>query len=876
MINHFLMWFVKIVVRLRYRVRIHGLEAITKKGREKILFLPNHPALIDPIILMGHFYGPFQTRALADNKQIDRFFIRWLAKRANVLEIPDIAKAGTSAVAQVRQVISECVNALGSGDNLILYPSGRIYRTNHEEIRGNSAVERILQEQPGIRVVLVRTSGLWGSRFSWAGGHRPMVAPVLKKGIWQLLLSGLFFLPRRQVDIELVEPSDFPHGAPRAVINGYLEQFYNEADYPNCYVPYSIWERGGFRVLDEVAHGEVQGDPEQVPAATRQLVRNYLADLAGVDKFDDQTLLGEQLGLDSLARADVILWLGQEFGFHQADVDSLRTVGDVMLAACGQAVVRGAEPIQDAPAKWVRRTGQPGCPNGLAEMNIPQAFLHQARLRPNNPILADGTGGAKTYRDVVTGIFALQRKIANLPGDYVGIMLPASAAAGVIFLAVQLAGKIPVMINWTLGSKNLKHCREAVGLEKILTSERLVARVKGQGIDLEAISDSFVFLEDLGRGLTLLDKLAAWLRARFCVRKLERAQVAETAVLLFTSGSESVPKAVPLTHRNMLTNVQDAYECFTVDSEDSILGILPPFHSFGLTVSVLLGVTLAIPVVYYPNPVEGGVLGEIIDKYKVSILVGTPTFLLGIVRASKPEQLKSLRLVVSGAEKCPERTYAALARCCPQTKVLEGYGATECAPVISVNRQSNPQAGTIGKVLSSLEYVLVNPQNNQSVQPGQPGMLLVRGPSVFAGYLHYDGNSPFVDFQGHQWYRTGDLVVQDEQGVLTFAGRLKRFVKLGGEMISLPAIEAVLDSLLVDDQDDGPVLAIAARREDDRPELVLFTVKQVDREQVNNFIRQSGLSGLHNVREVVILEQLPLLGTGKVDYRSLAEMLQSE
>ncbi|MBN2375753.1 MAG: AMP-binding protein [Sedimentisphaerales bacterium] len=870
------MWFVKIVIRLRYRVRIHGLETIAKKGREKILFLPNHPALIDPIILMGHFYGPFQTRALADNKQIDRFFIRWLAKRANVLKIPDIAKVGTSAVTQVRQVISECVNALGNGDNLILYPSGRIYRTNHEEIRGNSAVERILQEQPGIRVVLVRTRGLWGSRFSWADGHRPMVAPVLKKGIWQLLLSGLFFLPRRQVDIELVEPSDFPRTASRSVINSYLENFYNEVDYSNCYVPYSIWERGGTRLLEEVAHGEVQGDPEQAPPATRQLVQDYLAGLAGMDKFDDQTLLGEQLGLDSLARADVILWLGQEFGFHQADVDSLRTVGDVMLAACGQAVVQGTETVSNAPAKWFKRTGYPGCPDGLAKMTIPQAFLHQARQRPNNPIFADSTGGVKTYRDVLTGIFALQREITNLPGDYVGIMLPASAAAGVILLAVQLAGKIPVMINWTLGSKNLKHCCETVPLKKILTSEQLVARVKGQGIDLNPISDSFIFLEEIARGLTLPGKLSAALQARFCLRKLERAQVAETAVLLFTSGSENIPKVVPLTHRNMLTNVQDAYECFTVDSEDSILGILPPFHSFGLTVSVLLGLTLAIPVVYYPNPVEGGVLGEIIDKYKVSILVGTPTFLLGIVRASKPEQLKSLRLVVSGAEKCPQRTYAALARCCPQTKVLEGYGATECSPVISVNRQSDPHPGTIGKVLNSLEYALVDPQTIQPVQPGQPGMLLVRGPSVFDGYLHYDGNPPFVDFQGYQWYRTGDLVVEDEKGILTFAGRLKRFVKLGGEMISLPAIEAVLDSHLVDEQDDGPVLAIAPRREDDRPELVLFTVKQVDREQVNTFLRQAGLSGLHNVREVVTLEQLPLLGTGKVDYRSLTEMLQSE
>jgi len=180
-------------------------------------------------------------------------------------------------------------------------------------------------------------------------------------------------------------------------------------------------------------------------------------------------------------------------------------------------------------------------------------------------------------------------------------------------------------------------------------------------------------------------------------------------------------------------------------------------------------------------------------------------------------------------------------------------------------------------VLSSLEYALVDPDaadaEMRRVPPGREGMLLVRGPSVFAGYLNADAPCPFVSFEGENWYRTGDLVVADADGVLTFAGRRKRFVKIGGEMISLPAIEAVLAERLARDDDDGPILAVAATPEEEHPEIVLFTTRPITREQANEFLRAAGLSGLHNLRRVVRLEELPLLGTGKCDYRTLTQRL---
>jgi long-chain-fatty-acid--[acyl-carrier-protein] ligase len=268
-------------------------------------------------------------------------------------------------------------------------------------------------------------------------------------------------------------------------------------------------------------------------------------------------------------------------------------------------------------------------------------------------------------------------------------------------------------------------------------------------------------------------------------------------------------------------------------------------------------------------------VARLIQAYRVSLALGTPTFLAGILRAVTGSEVDTLRAVITGAEKCPDSTYEMVERLWPHIKVIEGYGITECSPVVSVNDEMKPRKGTIGKVLPSVEYAIVDVESGQRVKEGKAGMLLVRGPSIFGGYLNYDGATPFVEFEGKSWYRTGDLVLEGSEGVLTFSGRLKRFVKLGGEMISLPAIEEVLARHYVKASDEEPVLAVEATPAELNPELVLFTVRELDREEVNGRIRAAGLSALHNIRAVRKVEQIPVLGTGKTDYRALKEMLKT-
>ncbi len=874
-INDALMAIGRALLWLRYRVGIRGVEAVAERGRQGILFLPSHPALIDPVILVSRLYGPFRVRALGDEHQIDRFFIRRMARWINVLPIPDMTRADAASPERVREVIDACVTALAAGDNVMLYPAGQILRGRYEEVGGNSAVETILRRLPEVRVVLVRTRGLWGSSFSWASGGPPSVGGALSRGIRALLAGGVFFATRRRVDIELLEPDDLPREADRATINGYIGDLLNDAAPPNTYVPYTPWERGGGRIASEPPAAGIEGDPTTVPAATRRIVADHLVDVSGVTRFGDGDSLGADLGLDSLAAAELITWLAGEFGFHTGSVDALRTVGDVMLAACGQAVAAAPVAITPPPEMWLTRRVEPALAAGALDMTIPEAFLAAAARDPGAVLLADQTSGVLTCRRVVLGVSLLRGEIAQLPGDRVGIMMPAAAAANVMYLATLLAGKTPVMVNWTLGPGVLAHCLESVGAKRILTARKLVSRAETQGVDFSNIRERFVFVEDLAAGLGFWRKLRAAVMVRLSWRSLRKAcrNVPPTAAILFTSGSENLPKAVPLTHRNIITNVADVIECFSFTRADTFLGILPPFHSFGLTSSMALPLMLGLSVVYYPNPVDGAALGRVIDAYRGTILVGTPTFLHGIVRSSTSEQLASLRLVVSGAEKCTPRVYEAVARRCPNTLILEGYGVTECSPVISVNREHEARAGTIGRVLPSVEWALVHPETGEPAPPGAAGVLLVRGPSVFAGYLDYDVPSPFVDHDGKQWYRTGDLITVDAAGVLTFAGRLKRFIKLGGEMISLPAVEAVLDAAFRGAGDEGPILAVVATPGDENPEIVLFAVADVDREAANAAIRAGGLSGLHNIRRVIGVEELPLLGTGKTDYRALVDRL---
>jgi len=858
------------LLSLRYRVRVKGLAEVAARGTGGILFLPNHPALMDPPIVSSLLWSRFQPASLADQDRIGGFGIRRLAKMFGAKPLPDIARYGEGCRPEVERVIRECGEDLARGRNILLYPAGHLMRSRFEEVGGTSAVETILAAAPGARVVLVRTRGLWGSRFSRAAGPSPDLLKVVRSQLFNLLASFVFFCPRRDVTVELSEPADFPREGGREAMNRAMEAYYNEDAPPALHVPHTPWEPGGRRHLPDPPVVRLQGDPSEVSPAVRDQVLAHLRELTGREDLDLALDLSRDLAMDSLLRLELQLWVEQEFGHHVGDPDSMATVGDVLLAAAGFAIDSGGAPLKPVPSAWFRPMGLPVLlPEGAT---LAEVFLKQAARDPGRAVIADQSSGVRTYRDIITSIYALKPVLERIEGPCVGIMLPSSVGACVLYLAALFAGKTPVMVNWTTGVRNMTHGLDLLGVTKVLTVGRVVDRIQSQGMDLATLKDRFLLMEDVGASLTKGAKLKALLHAHLSWKDLRRARISETAVVLFTSGSENLPKAVPLTHANLLANLKDIVGEFGFLQGARFLGFLPPFHSFGLTGTVLLPLCTGFQAVYYPVPTDGVALARHIEAYRVTALVGTPTFLNGIVRVASREQLESLGFVITGAEKCPETLFSAIEARWPSMVILEGYGITECSPVVAANRAERLRRGTIGYPLPSVSHALVDPETGQRALPGARGMLLVRGPSIFGGYFGHDGPPPFEDFEGHAWYRTGDLV-REEDGMLVFAGRLKRFVKMGGEMVSLPAVEEALLDRFGTLQDDETILAVDAREDGTSVELTLFTIRGLTRDQANAAIREAGFSPIHNIRTVINLDKIPVLGTGKTDYRALKAML---
>ena len=862
------------LLHLRYSIEITGRKKVAEKGSRGILFLPNHPALIDPVILTTVLNKKFRPRPLADAGQVNRRFIRKIVNLTRPIIIPDLFTYGRSGRDVVVSALEEIVNGLKQGDNLIIYPSGRLYRGYREEIGGNSAVERIIKEMPDVRIVLVRTTGLWGSSFSRADGKIPTIKRHLKKYLFSVLANGIFFVPRRKVLVELIEPENLPRQAGRLEINNYLEQFYNEKATPNTYVPYFWWQGRNPKTLPEIKADKISGDAQLVPESTKKLVIDYLERLTEISGIRIKDRLAGDLGIDSLSMIEVMVWLENEFGMPQEDMEALHTVGDCLLAAYGKSIGRKLSELKSVSKAWFENSSKRPLFIHRGE-TIAEAFLNQAKSDPARVLIADQIIGTVNNQDIVMRIMALKPQLERLSGKNIGIMLPPGVIACLSYLTALFAGKTPVMVNWTMGEKMMIHCLKQAGVEHIVTARAMIEKLRSQGLNYSRIDTNWFFLEDAAKNITLKEKISSLVKSRISWGSLYHTNISDTAAILFTSGSEAYPKGVPLSHENILANLKDFADILTIYDNDRLLGMLPPFHSLGLSGTVVLPLCMGIKTIYHSNPTEAAILGRLIGAYKVSLLIGTPTFLNGIIRASSPEKLKHLRLIFTGAEKCPDYVYDALHEICPKAVMCEGYGVTECSPLISVNHDNDPKQGTIGKVLPSIDYAIVHPETGLLEKTGNPGILIVRGPNIFSGYLKDTAVSPFVEFEGKEWYSTGDLVREDASGVLTFCGRLKRFIKLGGEMISLPAIESALNNHFPAEDDKGPVLAVEATPSEEHPEIVLFTTLQIEREEANRIIREEGISALYNIRRLVKVEGIPVLGTGKIDYRQLKEGLNT-
>ena len=470
------------------------------------------------------------------------------------------------------------------------------------------------------------------------------------------------------------------------------------------------------------------------------------------------------------------------------------------------------------------------------------------------------------YDEVLVGALLLARRLRKLEQGRIGIMLPTSAAGAIAVIAALCASRTPVMINYSTGAaRNCRYAQQQCDFSTIITTQTLLTKTGCERLP------GMVFIEDIFANANAMEKALAWTESRLPVRWLQslcgKSDWDQAAVILFTSGSEKEPKAVQLTQRNILSNIDAFSEMMDIYQFNRLLAVLPYFHVFGLTINLWTPMCLGMTSITYANPLEFKSIARIIRETQPELLVGTPVFLEGYVKQSSPGDFASIKLAVSGADKCPDHLRA-LFRDKHGIEIIEGYGTTETSPVISANPRHANRPGSIGVPIPGTEVRIEHLETGAACGVGETGKILVKGQGVMQGYLNDVEESSLRIKSG--WYDTGDLGYLDEDGYLWHQGRLKRFVKIGGEMISLVQVEESLNAVTPDHIECCAVELPDAKR---GSRIVAVTTSAVDSREVSRLLSEE-LPNLALPKKYVTIGEFPRMGSGKTDFRKLTALVR--
>jgi long-chain-fatty-acid--[acyl-carrier-protein] ligase len=889
---------IRLLLRIRYRVTYKGLDEVKKglRGETRgVLFLPNHPGfVIDPTLVLTPFLRSFEVRPLIVEYMFYNPFVHWVAGLFHALPVPDFHTSfNTIKQRRLERVLGKMSQGLKEGERFLIYPSGATKQCGREVLGGAFATHRLISENPDVVIVLVRTEGLWGSMFtrSLTNGEVPDLKKALMKAFWITLKNLIFFVPKRPVTVEYEFASpNFPREGSVAEVNHFLEEWYNAPYYnpdrrenlgePLQLISYAFWKE---EIPQITIRSEDRIELSSVPQIIKEQVITKIAELANVsrDKISPtQHLLGD-LGLDSLHLAEIVTFLEENFDVRGIHPGELTTVSRVLLIA-----MKIYERPEAKEPKWNLHRWNHLFPQERVQLpdgeTVPEVFLRMCDEKLFDVIAADPLSGPVTYRGLKMKALLLSDKIRRLPGERIGILLPSSVGVQVLVLACQLAGKTPVMINWTVGGRHLDTVVDVSGIGVVLTSWGFLDNL--DNVDISRVEELLVVMEELRSEISFWDILKAEFMSYLSSAKILRLpkfshlqdkRVRREAVILFTSGTEAMPKGVPLSHKNLLSDMRAVLDAIELSSNDHMLSFLPPFHSFGFAVTGLLPLLCGVKAIYYPNPLESKRLSKAVRIWQVTILPGAPTFLKNIMQVSNRETLASVRLLVSGAEKAPQEVFDYALKLIPHAQIVEGYGITECSPILTLNKEGVREFG-VGRPIPGVELKIVDPETHVPLDGDAVGLVLVSGPNVFSGYLNKNGQNPFLEFGGSRWYMTGDLGKVDPDGHLILSGRQKRFVKVGGEMVSLAALEDAIGSRIIEESKqvpEGPQVAVCSNGENGRPRLTLFSTRQFEVFEVNHILREKGFSNLAKIDKVQLLEAIPMTATGKVAYRMLDKMV---
>jgi acyl-[acyl-carrier-protein]-phospholipid O-acyltransferase/long-chain-fatty-acid--[acyl-carrier-protein] ligase len=500
-------------------------------------------------------------------------------------------------------------------------------------------------------------------------------------------------------------------------------------------------------------------------------------------------------------------------------------------------------------------------------MLLHQQFVCIAKKHAKKLAVIDKTTGKNvTYSRALIGALILNSKFQKYDKGFIGIMIPTSAGGALATVGALMSGRIPVMINYSTGAEsNAKYAQRKCKFKTIITSKALLEKINCPVID------GMVLIEDIMDGVTTGDKLKAALITKLPVNMIfntiHKGDEDDTAAILFTSGSEKDPKAVQLTHRNISSNIENFGSYIKLSESDILLANLVFYHIFGLTVNLWVSFYYGMTMVTYANPLDYQTVSNIARDEKPTLMVGTPSFFWGYLQKSEPGDFKTLRLMVAGADKCPDALREGFMKKHGVT-LLEGYGATETSPVISVNTNEFNRPGSTGKVIPNMQVRIENLETGELCKTREVGKILVKGDSVMKGY--YDDPDLTAKALVNGWYDTGDMGFFDEDGYLWHAGRFRRFAKVGGEMVSLVKVENILEKFLPMEVS----CCVVEILDEKKGSYIVATVsKEVNKTEIlRKMLTELPIIALP--RQFIVIKELPMMSTGKIDFRSVTRLVQ--
>ena len=505
-----------------------------------------------------------------------------------------------------------------------------------------------------------------------------------------------------------------------------------------------------------------------------------------------------------------------------------------------------------------------------ARVSLFQALAKaQSKFGAGKIIIEDQERKPMTYGLFITAVFALSRLLKRHLGEErrVGLMLPTSLGGAVTFWALHAIGKTPVMINFTAGQANVKAAADVSGITTVITSRRFVQQAK-----LEELVDAMrgyvriIMLDDIRKEVTLADKAFALVASKLPALFAAKADPDDTGVILFTSGSFGSPRGVVLTQANLVANVRQIEAHIDLKPDWVCFNPMPIFHSLGLTGGIILPLIAGLKSFQYPSPLHVKQIPGLLRESRASLLFSTDTFVNQYARQAEPDDFKTLQFVVCGAEKVRAETHEIFRTQFGGVPIVEGYGVTECSPVVAVNYPDDNHYGTVGRPLPGIELRL---DPVEGIKDG--GRLFVRGPNVMAGYLN-PGSPDAIEAPKDGWHDTGDIVNVDEGGWIRILGRAKRFAKIAGEMVSLTAVERIAEEVWPDNR--HAVVAISDDKKGER--LILFTDNAgADVSALSEWAKEHGTPALAIPKKIMKIEAVPVLGSGKTDYVTLQKLAEA-